>query len=167
MRSCRPRFVAGLRGASAGEIRPGEIRAGDFSSAAAEEVPGGVRGGIPDGRRIANLPGVKATAFAIVTLEGETLLQMDAADAGASLYRPVRLDPAETPLLRWRWREPRAGSGHTCNMGRVQCEPPCGQSGGRIGPRSKHFMVDRGFLCPATVTVSAVPVTAAVPDFSA
>jgi hypothetical protein len=29
---------------------------------------------------------------------------MDAANAAATLYRPVRIDPAKTPLLRWRWR---------------------------------------------------------------
>ncbi|MGB5736545.1 MAG: DUF3047 domain-containing protein [Thiohalocapsa sp.] len=70
---------------------------GDFSSA----TPGG---GLPSGWRLAKLPGVAATRFEMAEVDGVTALRMDAADAGAALYRPVRIDPAQTPMLRWRWR---------------------------------------------------------------
>jgi len=90
-------LAAGLDAGAADEIQAAfEVTVADFSSMRP--------GGIPDAWRIAKLPGVKATSFALVTLDGQTVMQMDAADAGASLYRPIALDPARTPVMRWRWR---------------------------------------------------------------
>lgn len=70
---------------------------GDFSSA----PPGS---GLPSGWRVAKPPGVKATRFSLTRLDGSTVLRMDAENAGASLYRPFRVDPETTPVLSWRWR---------------------------------------------------------------
>lgn len=61
-------------------------------------------GALPSGWRLAKLPGVEPTRFDLVDVEGVVALRMDAADAGAALFRPVRIDPARTPILRWRWR---------------------------------------------------------------
>ena len=59
---------------------------------------------MPAGWRVAKLPGVAASRFQLVELEGSTVLQMDADGGAATLYRPVRIDPSGTPVLRWRWR---------------------------------------------------------------
>ncbi len=75
----------------------GEIVVGPFSSA----TPGG---SLPSGWRVAKLPGVTATRFTLAESEGITVMQMDASDAGASLFRPMRIDPNRRPLLSWRWR---------------------------------------------------------------
>jgi hypothetical protein len=58
----------------------------------------------PAGWRLAKLPGVAPTRFRLVDDAGVTVVQMDAQNGGASLYLPLRIDPAETPILRWRWR---------------------------------------------------------------
>jgi hypothetical protein len=70
---------------------------GPFSKGTAGEA-------LPSGWRLAKLPGVKATRFELVDSDGVVALRMDAADAGAALFRPVRIDPARAPILRWRWR---------------------------------------------------------------
>jgi hypothetical protein len=70
---------------------------GDFSSA----QPGGA---LPSGWRLAKLPAVRSTAFSVTRLDGTTAVQMDAQNAGASLYRPYSVDPGQTPVLEWRWR---------------------------------------------------------------
>jgi hypothetical protein len=77
--------------------RAAEVLVGPFSSSRPD-------GAFPPGWRIARLPGVTPTRFSLTELDGSTVVQMDAADAGASLYRPVRVDPTRTPVLRWRWR---------------------------------------------------------------
>jgi hypothetical protein len=87
--------VLGLLGASA--VTAEEIVVGAFSAGS----PGGP---IPGGWRTVRLRGVAATDFRAVDLEGTTAVQMDAAKAAATLYRPVKIDPARTPLVHWRWR---------------------------------------------------------------
>jgi hypothetical protein len=47
---------------------------------------------------------VTATRFTLVADAGVTVLQMDADNAAASLFRPLRIDPAVQPQLTWRWR---------------------------------------------------------------
>ncbi len=74
-----------------------EMIVGPFSSA----TPGGA---LPSGWRVAKLPGVMATRFTLVELDGVTAMQMDASSAGASLFRPIRIDPNQSPMLNWRWR---------------------------------------------------------------
>ena len=74
-----------------------EHRVGAFSDA----NPGDA---LPAGWRVAKLPGVAATTFSLTRLDGVTVVRMAATNAGASLYRPYRIDPGETPVLRWRWR---------------------------------------------------------------
>ena len=45
-----------------------------------------------------------ATRFTLAGSDGVTVMQMDASDAGASLFRPIRIDPNRSPGLSWRWR---------------------------------------------------------------
>lgn len=65
---------------------------------------GSVGAAFPNGWRVAKLPGVTATRFRMVNFDGETVVQMDASKSAATLHRRVRIDPDETPMLRWRWR---------------------------------------------------------------
>jgi hypothetical protein len=74
-----------------------EVVAGPFSTAA----PGTT---LPRGWALAGLPGVAATRFRLVEDRGTTVLELEADGSAASLYRPLRVDPASTPILRWRWR---------------------------------------------------------------
>jgi hypothetical protein len=73
-----------------------ELRIGDFSSASP--------GAPPPAWRLAKLPLVTPTRFRLAAVDGTTALRMEARDAGAALFRPVRVDPGATPVLRWRWR---------------------------------------------------------------
>ncbi len=74
-----------------------QVVVGPFSSHSVDEH-------LPSGWRIAKLPSVEATRFKLVEIDGTIVVQMDADNAAATLYRPLRLDPVETPILRWRWR---------------------------------------------------------------
>lgn len=74
-----------------------EITVGAFSTAEAGQ-------GLPSGWQLAKLPLVAPTQFQLVRLDGATVLQLDARNAAASLYRPLRIDAAQTPIVRWRWR---------------------------------------------------------------
>ncbi len=80
-----------------GRLGAETLRVGDFSGAA----PGA---SLPSGWRLAKLPGLAATRFSLVPDAGVTVLQMDADNAAASLFRPLRVDPATHPTLSWRWR---------------------------------------------------------------
>jgi hypothetical protein len=62
----------------------------------------------PAAWRLGRLPLVKPTEFQVATIAGVTGVRMDAQNAGAALYRTVQIDPASTPVLRWRWRVDRA-----------------------------------------------------------
>jgi hypothetical protein len=75
----------------------GERVVGAFSKESAD-------GGLPSGWRVAAVPKIDSTRFRLVEVDGETVVQLDAANAAASLYRPVQIDPAKTPVLRWSWR---------------------------------------------------------------
>ncbi len=79
------------------------LEVGDFSSARLGERP--------PTWRLAKLPLVRPTEFQVATVAGVTGVRMDARNAGAALYRPVRVDPETTPLLRWRWRVDRPVDG--------------------------------------------------------
>ncbi len=74
-----------------------EVVVGAFSS-------GSAGGSLPSVWRVMKLPGTAATRFRMANIDGDTVVQLDAANAAATLYRPVRIDPAKTPVLRWRWR---------------------------------------------------------------
>jgi hypothetical protein len=89
---------AGLLLASSAIARP-TIQVGDFSTAQLGERP--------VAWRLARLPLVKPTEFKVATIAGVTGVRMDARNAGAALYRTVQVDPASTPVLRWRWRVDR------------------------------------------------------------
>lgn len=89
-----------------------EVVVGGFSDAA----PGRV---YPEGWRVARLPNIEPTRFRLVEDGGTVVVQLDAENAAASLYRPIRVDPADTPLLRWRWRvrNPIPGADLTTKVG--------------------------------------------------
>jgi hypothetical protein len=82
---------------SASPVSAEDIVVGAFSS----QSPGA---SLPRGWRMARLKGVEPTRFRMAEVEGVTAVQMDADNAAASLYRPLRIDPGETPYLHWRWR---------------------------------------------------------------
>jgi hypothetical protein len=46
----------------------------------------------------------KATEFALVADAGRTVLHVRAAASASGLARTLRVDPAEHPLLAWRWK---------------------------------------------------------------
>jgi hypothetical protein len=74
-----------------------EVVVGEFSATSPDR-------GYPRGWRVAKVPNVAATRFRLVEDDGIGVMQLDAENAAGSLYRPIRVDPAATPLLRWRWR---------------------------------------------------------------
>lgn len=45
-----------------------------------------------------------ATTYRLVQLDGEQVLEAHADDSAAALFHEVRIDPAQTPWLSWRWR---------------------------------------------------------------
>ncbi|ROR34628.1 DUF3047 domain-containing protein [Inmirania thermothiophila] len=51
------------------------------------------------------------TRYRIVTLDGEPVLEAHARAGASGLVRPVAVDLAATPLLRWRWRVERLPRG--------------------------------------------------------
>ncbi len=58
----------------------------------------------PDWRHV-TLPGVeRPTQFALVTLDGERVLEARAEAGASTLAHALDVDPARTPMLRWRWR---------------------------------------------------------------
>lgn len=65
-------------------------------------------GGIPDGwRPFTPSAKLKPTRYALVR-DGNTMVVRADADASMSgLAHAVRIDPAETPLIQWRWRVER------------------------------------------------------------
>ncbi|MCF7990886.1 MAG: DUF3047 domain-containing protein [Thiohalocapsa sp.] len=77
-----------------------EVTVGAFSQAPAD-------GSVPAGWRLAKLPGVAPTRFRLGEGGAVTAVRLDADNAAASLFRPLRVDAARTPVLRWRWRVDR------------------------------------------------------------
>ncbi|GAA4855246.1 DUF3047 domain-containing protein [Luteimonas vadosa] len=72
-----------------------------FSSATAGQAP-------PAGWRLQPIPSVaRQTRFDLVEDDGRTVLRARADDAAASLRHAISVDPARTPLLRWRWKTDR------------------------------------------------------------
>jgi hypothetical protein len=83
--------------AAIGVVAAAEIVVGPFSTA-----PAG--GNYPQGWHVAKLPGIEGARFEMVDLGGTTVAQIDSEGGAATLFRPIRVDPTETPILRWRWR---------------------------------------------------------------
>ncbi len=46
----------------------------------------------------------KASSYRIVDLEGRRVLQADCNNAASAFYRRIKIDLAQTPILRWSWR---------------------------------------------------------------
>ena len=66
-----------------------ELRVGDF------------RHGL-DGWQAREFNGV--TTYRLATLDGEQVLEAHAAGTATALFNEIRIDPAQTPWLSWRWR---------------------------------------------------------------
>lgn len=46
------------------------------------------------------------TAYRVTELDGDTVLEADAPEGGSALWRKIRIDPHQHPVLEWRWRVP-------------------------------------------------------------
>jgi hypothetical protein len=68
-------------------------------------APGGP---LPPGWKLAPAPKAeRATRFDLVADGPDTVLRASAEAAAASLIHPLRVDPAKTPWLAWRWKVSR------------------------------------------------------------
>ena len=62
-------------------------------------------GGLPAGwRPFTPSAKVKPTRYALVRDGNTVVVRADAEGSMSGLIHPVRIDPAETPLIQWRWR---------------------------------------------------------------
>ncbi|MGA0113949.1 MAG: DUF3047 domain-containing protein [Burkholderiales bacterium] len=74
------------------------ISAGAFSA-----VPPG--NALPAGWTIKDSPNIKVhTRYSLVDDNGSTVLRADSAAGAAGIGRELKVNPAEFPLLRWRWK---------------------------------------------------------------
>ena len=51
------------------------------------------------------------TGYRIAEIEGEGALEAVGVEGGSGMWREIRVDPARTPLLEWRWRVPAPAAG--------------------------------------------------------
>lgn len=78
--------------------------AGDRITAAAFSAmsPGS---GLPAGWALRDSPNIKVhTRYSLVDDNGNTVLRADSAAGAAGIGRELKIDPAEYPWLRWRWK---------------------------------------------------------------
>jgi hypothetical protein len=80
-------LAIGAAAAFAGTER--ELRIGDFTQGL-------------DGWKAREFNGV--TTYRLATLDGEQVLEAHADSTATALFYEVRIDPAQTPWLSWRWR---------------------------------------------------------------
>jgi hypothetical protein len=80
------------------------VEAARFSRAA----PGPV---VPPWEPFVVLRGNVPTDYRVVELNGVRVLAADGRQGGTGLFRKLRVDPRENPLLEWRWRVPRPAPG--------------------------------------------------------
>jgi len=68
--------------------------------------------GVPAGWRPTAVPGVsRATAYAVVTVDGQRVVHAEARAAMSGLDHRVSADPGRTPWLQWRWKVSRSVQG--------------------------------------------------------
>lgn len=91
-------LAAALTAAAAFAAEDHVIAAGIFSSLA----PGGALPAEWKPMKAANIR--NATRYTLVGDGGVTVLRADAQAAASGLSRPLHVDPAEAPWLRWRWK---------------------------------------------------------------
>lgn len=91
-------LAAALLAAAAFAAEDGVIAAGTFSSL----PPGGALPALWKPMQAANIR--NATRYTLVEDGGVTVLRAEAQAAASGLSRTVRVNPAETPWLRWRWK---------------------------------------------------------------
>lgn len=51
------------------------------------------------------------TAYRVVKLDGDAVLEAVAHEGGSALHRKIRIDPQRNPILEWRWRVPAREAG--------------------------------------------------------
>jgi hypothetical protein len=57
------------------------------------------------------LRGNTPTRYTIADIGGAGAMEAESAEGGSGMWRAIRLDPARTPVLEWRWRVPRPAAG--------------------------------------------------------
>lgn len=96
--SCRVVVLAALLAAGAASAVEDRITAAAFSAAKPGSAP-------PAGWSLRVSPNIKAhTRYTLVDDGGSTVLRADSAAAAAGLTRALDINPADFPLLRWRWK---------------------------------------------------------------
>lgn len=99
------RFRPELALALAVLIAAGTVLAGDDRLVAAAFSAARSGGVLPAGWAPVELPNIKVrTRYTLVDDGGVTVLRADSAAGAAGLSRPLRVNPAEFPWLRWRWK---------------------------------------------------------------
>lgn len=52
-----------------------------------------------------NFPDIEShTRYELVTLDGKQVVKAETADSASGMITMIRVDPAERPILRWRWK---------------------------------------------------------------
>lgn len=60
---------------------------------------------LPDSWKLLSVSGVKKpTHYALVNDDGSTVLRAESTAAASGLIHPVRVNPVDYPILRWRWK---------------------------------------------------------------
>jgi hypothetical protein len=91
-------LIAALLSAATALAVHDRVVAGGFSAA----QPGGA---LPAGWTPLEVAGIKIrTRYTLVDDNGTTVLRADSESGASGLSRPLRVDPAELPWLRWRWK---------------------------------------------------------------
>jgi hypothetical protein len=80
----------------------GQVWSGELSSPPA--FSGMQPGSDVEGWRVETLRGREATRFALVSEGGSTVLEARATASVAAMAYDLRLDPADSPRLSWRWK---------------------------------------------------------------
>lgn len=91
-------LLTALVAAGAAAAADGRITAAAFSAAR----PGDA---LPAGWTLRDSPNIKVhTRYSLVDDDGATVLRADSAAGAAGIGRELKVNPAEFPLLRWRWK---------------------------------------------------------------
>jgi hypothetical protein len=57
------------------------------------------------------VPGNAPTTYRIAEADGEMALEADGVEGGSGMWRRIRVDPRQNPVLEWRWRVPLPDAG--------------------------------------------------------
>jgi hypothetical protein len=104
------------------------------------------------------LRGNTPTRYAIAEVEGAGAMEAESAEGGSGMWRAIRLDPARTPVLEWRWRVPRPAPGEPSLEATSSKSPVMRLSLAFHGDASKLDFDDRATLRLAKIlTANGLP----------